>query len=114
MSGKSTEYTVGKGRPPKEYWYKKGESGNPNGRPRRPPNSESWKEMFVRLASEKISAVRNGRPIEISKWEAILERLFNEALVDDRARDLAFKFLPFVATDDNVTYSFVPENFMRI
>lgn len=43
---KKSDYEVGRGRPPKEHQYKKGQSGNPRGRPRKdrikkPPSNRS-------------------------------------------------------------------------
>src|SRR5260370_5217882 len=50
------EYKVGPGRPPREYMFKKGQSGNPKGAKRRPPSLlPNLKRLFEQALSEKVT-----------------------------------------------------------
>jgi len=69
--GNSSEpepYKVGHGRPPKEYQFKPGQSGNPGGRKK----GESLTAMLRKVLERE----HNGRPI----GELLVERLVKEAL----------------------------------
>ena len=75
------EYKVGPGSPPKEFQYKPGQSGNPNGRPKGQPTAS---EIFAREAA-RVVRMKVGDKIEsISKLEAVFRTLFNIALAGDQ------------------------------
>jgi hypothetical protein len=49
------DYVVGPGRPPKEYRFKPGQSGNPKGAKRKPPSLvPDLKKIFQRALNQKI------------------------------------------------------------
>ena len=50
-----SDYEIGRGRPPKKHQWKKGQSGNPNGRPKRRPLSTDEVEIIRRLDAEMIT-----------------------------------------------------------
>jgi hypothetical protein len=109
------EYAIGYRRPPPQHQFKKGQSGNLRGRPKKRRNPENWEDIFLRVAGEMIPANKNGRPIMITKWQALVERVFNEGASDAKARDLALQFLPYVGNGDGgVIYQEVDEKLLRI
>jgi Family of unknown function (DUF5681) len=63
------DYKVGKCRPPVERQFKRGQSGNPKGRPRRRLN---MKTIVERTLDEPVSTRLNGKNRKMSMGEAIL------------------------------------------
>ena len=90
------DYEVGKGKPPKETRWKKGQSGNPRGRPpaKRDARTMTATEIAGRLANEQIAATMNGKQIKLTRKEAALAAIFNDALSGDSlTRARAIKLL---------------------
>jgi len=71
-----TPYKVGYGKPPKSTQFKKGGPGGPG----RPKGSTSLLGDLEKLMQQKIVATVNGRRRTISQREALLRRLFEQAL----------------------------------
>jgi hypothetical protein len=86
-SGGDDDYKVGRGKPPRHTRFKKGQSGNPNGRPRGSRNLGSLIKQELR---EPITVNENGHQKQLTKREAMVKRLVNSALAGDR------KFLPYL------------------
>lgn len=79
-----SSYEVGYGKPPKSTQFKKGQSGNPNGRPRHPRKRGDLDEMMMRILQSPVPAkLEDGRTRLISKWSAILTKLYNAAAQGD-------------------------------
>jgi Family of unknown function (DUF5681) len=74
------DYQVGFGKPPKERQFRKGQSGNPKGRPRGSRNAST---LLDELLKERVVVSENGRRREMTKLEAILKQLVNRAAQGD-------------------------------
>lgn len=68
---------VGYGRPPREYQFKPGQSGNKRGRPK---GSKNEATIIEELSSRKVEVRQNGREKKITLLEAIWLRCAEDAL----------------------------------
>jgi hypothetical protein len=59
-------YSVGYARPPEHGKFKKGETGNPRGRPR---NSRNRRTTLKEILEEKVEATVGGKRVVITKYE---------------------------------------------
>ncbi|MDU8946604.1 DUF5681 domain-containing protein [Ovoidimarina sediminis] len=66
----------GYGKPPKEYQFKPGQSGNPNGRPK---GSKNTHHILSKILGEKIPMTDAGKKIVVTKFEAAVRVLVNKA-----------------------------------
>ena len=71
---------VGPGRPPKHSQFRKGQSGNPNGRPK---GTLNFATVLDRTLREKVVINENGRRRTITKLEAAVKQLVNKAAGGD-------------------------------
>lgn len=103
---KDSGYEVGHGKPPKEYQFKPGQSGNPKGRPKKSKNFAT----LIREELDRTITVREGSQArQISNREAIVKCIINGALKGNpRQLEFLFKYLssqhepePFEITDDD-------------
>jgi hypothetical protein len=69
-------YQVGYGRPPLQTQFKRGQSGNPKGRPRGAKNLET---LLNEALNEVVIVNENGGRKRISKRRAAFKQLVNEA-----------------------------------
>lgn len=76
------DYKIGYCKPPKQYRFKPGQSGNPNGRPRKPkePLTIDDAEILRRLDAEEI--IVNGE--KMTRREAEIRRILASTLKGDR------------------------------
>ncbi len=82
-SGKPEELNAGRvgyRNPPKHTWFKKGESGNPKGRPKGTLNLAT---VLARTLREKVIINENGQRKVITKLEAAVKQLVNKAASGD-------------------------------
>jgi hypothetical protein len=63
------EYEIGKGRPPKAFCWKKGQSGNPLRKLRRPPKDA---ELIERLFRRTFAVIEGGEKARKTGFEIIL------------------------------------------
>jgi hypothetical protein len=85
------EYRIGPGRPPKEYQFKPGQSGNPKGARRKPKSiAPDLKALFERALSGKVTLRQGEQEKIITKAAAGIEQLVNQFAKGDRhaRRDL--------------------------
>ena len=76
----SKDPKIGFGKPPKQFQFRKGASGNPKGRPR---GSLNRKTILSRALKEKIVITENGRRKRITKHEALYKQLVNKSVAGD-------------------------------
>src|SRR5215510_7141466 len=95
------EYRVGPGRPPKEYQFKPGQSGNPKGARRKPRSiAPDLKALFERALSGKVTLRQGDREKIITKAAAGIEQLVNQFAKGDRhARRDLFALAPRFGVD---------------
>ena len=85
------DYRVGPGRPPKEYQFRPGQSGNPQGARRKPRSiAPDLKALFERALSAKVTLRQGEQERFITKAAAGIEQLVNQFAKGDRhaRRDL--------------------------
>jgi hypothetical protein len=92
-SGKDgKEDKVGYKRPPKSGRFKPGRSGNPRGRPK---GTKNFNALLRSALDEKVTARIDGKTKAISKLEAIVLKLVNDAAGGDpKARAEVIGLLP--------------------
>jgi hypothetical protein len=79
-SESNRDYEVGYGRPPKHTQFQPGYSGNPRGKP---AGAFHPATILKRTLLEKIPVKKNGREIKITKLEAFVEQIINDAMNPD-------------------------------
>lgn len=76
----SKPYTVGYGKPPIHTRFRKGESGNPRGKKK---GQKSLKAVVEKVFQEKVS-IRTARGTrQVTKLDALVQKLMNDALTGD-------------------------------
>jgi hypothetical protein len=90
---KKRDYEVGYGKPPIHTRYKQGQSGNPRGRP---SGSKNLRTLVTDAVNELVVVTEEGRRRKISKRQAMIMQLVNQALKGDLR---AFKILLEILRD---------------
>jgi hypothetical protein len=95
------EYRVGPGRPPKEFQFKPGQSGNLQGaRLRKPSVGRDLKKLLERALSKKVKLRQGEKEYIVTKAEAGIEQLVNQYAQGDRqARRDLFDFAGRLGVD---------------
>lgn len=93
------DYEVGRGKPPRKHQFKKGQSGNPQGRE---AGSKNFRTDFMEELRTKIEITEGGKKVKISKQRALIKRLINGALSGDAKATTTTVglLLDFSASDD--------------
>jgi hypothetical protein len=74
---RSSNYTIGYRRPPKDTQFKPGKSGNPTGRPK---GSRPVGAILKEILGRKVSVTENGKTRRLGVMEVIFHRLINDAM----------------------------------
>jgi len=77
---KQDDYEVGYGKPPRHTRFKKGQSGNPRGRP---AGGKNLKTVVSEALNEHFIVTENGRHRKITKREAIVTQLVDRSATAD-------------------------------
>jgi len=75
------DYSVGYGKPPEYTRFRKGQSGNPSGKPKRVLTNS---EIVERELSRKVTITENGVAKRMTKREVMGKGLVNRAIKGDR------------------------------
>lgn len=87
------QYKVGPGRPPKEYQWKKGQSGNPKGAKRKQPSLlPDLKQIVLNALNKKVTMRDGERERHLTRFETGVEQLTVQFAKGDKSarRDLIF------------------------
>src|SRR5258708_7557066 len=85
------DYEVGYKKPPKRSQFKKGQSGNPRGRPRGAKNSAT---LFNEAFEKKVPATENGRRHTITRRKAMFTQLAHRSAQGDlKATQTAMRYM---------------------
>jgi uncharacterized protein DUF5681 len=76
---KHRDYEVGKGKPPKAFQFKKGQSGNPKGRPKR-QSVEDLRLLIDEILAEPVTMREGGKLRAVSNLEAMMHAQLNNGL----------------------------------
>jgi hypothetical protein len=78
--GGEPPYEVGNKRPPKQFQFTPGQSGNPKGRPK---GSTSFEDKVQKELSKVVTVTKNGKPAKMSKLDVAVKRLVDRAMTGD-------------------------------
>jgi hypothetical protein len=79
-SAKKRDYEIGYGKPPRHSRFKRGQSGNPRGRP---AGSKNLKTLVNQALNKFIVITEDGRHRTVTKREAIAAELVNRSATAD-------------------------------
>ncbi|MBO6514895.1 MAG: hypothetical protein JJ974_13115 [Phycisphaerales bacterium] len=74
------QYEIGYQKPPKHTQWKAGQSGNPNGRPKKIKDFEKLIDIEL---SKELRITEGGRQVTLTKREVIIKTLINDAVRSD-------------------------------
>lgn len=77
-----TNSKTGYGRPPKDKQFKKGQSGNPSGRPKR--NLLNFSELIAEVASKEVIVKEGGKRKKVVLMHAVIMKVMQGALQGDK------------------------------
>jgi len=88
---KKRDYEIGYGRPPCHTRFKKGQSGNPKGRP---GGAKNLPTLLEEALNERVIVAEDGGQRKITKREAIVKQIVNRsATADWRAAKILFDMM---------------------
>jgi hypothetical protein len=78
--GGEAPYEVGNRKPPKQFRFKPGRSGNPKGRPK---GSTSFETKIQKELSKLVTVHKNGKSVKMSKLDVGVTRLVDRFMTGD-------------------------------
>ena len=75
-----SDFPVGYGKPPTKTQFKKGQSGNPKGRPK---GSTNLDELIRKLLMKPVTVTQNGKATKVPTIEALLAKAISRAASGD-------------------------------
>ena len=118
MSEIKREYAANYRKPPEQTRFKKGQSGNPRGRP-----AKNLPALLAAALNEKVTVTENGKRRQVTKREAVIAQLVNKSasaelratkMLIDILRDIERKAepaapakSPFSPTDKEVVHQLI-------
>ncbi len=100
-----SNHSVGYGKPPRNTQFKKGQSGNPNGRPK---GSTNPTDLINTLLRKRVTVTQNGKATKLPVIEVILTKVISKALGGDH-KALRFVFDMAKAANQNTTSTSIAE-----
>ena len=86
-----SDYPIGYGKPPTKTQFKKGQSGNPKGRPKGSTNPD---DLIRKLLFKPVTVTQNGKATKVPAIEALLTKTISRAASGDhRAMKLILDML---------------------
>ena len=76
----NASYEVGHKKPPKEFQFKPGKSGNDKGRPK---GSKSFESKVQKELEKKVTVNKNGKPVKMTKLDVGVTRLIDRFMAGD-------------------------------
>ena len=94
---KQRSYEVGYRRPPKDRQFKKGQSGNPTGRPKRKPKLSLIRALLEEL-DRPTTIVENGKSYEITTRDALMKQAIKACMAGNpRSLNALRDLMPLIA-----------------
>jgi hypothetical protein len=98
--GSTQDYSIGYKHPPSHTQFKKGQSGNPDGRPKKVKRPLSLADELLAIFLKPIIVNENGHRTKITKRQAMLIQLVNKALHGDlKALAMILRILQTFSSD---------------
>src|SRR5688572_2882322 len=111
MASRKQDYEVGFGKPPKEHQFRKGKSGNPNGRrkgsknhaPRLPLALNPVIALLMKELGEPMGVILEGKQVDLPALQVIVRKLKIDAARGDYRKMKLFLEMARAAADQDAS-----------
>ncbi len=107
MASDDEKYSVGWGKPPRDTRFKKGQSGNPKGRPK---GSKNFATVLAKILKTRVPANVNGRRCLIPKLDVAITQLANKRRRATYARS---RYCLMKSARSKVTMRYIPRRRLK-